>query len=257
MNQVNNIGDLFWVDLKSLDVEKSKKFYREGFGWSFRNENWGHRNQTVIYSGTKRIGGLTDLRSPVYSPETEPHASIYILVNHVDTMLDRAVEAGGKVMLEPFHLPGMGRMATLQDPQGAVLSVWEQTGVFTGIGKQEGAEERLSWIVLFSREVIQASQFYQQVFDWEMQRMSDGDRVRIGIWNKGEQIGVIMERDGTEKQLSDEWIIGYKVGEMEQLYAGAVCLGAQVTEIQPKRQGTSKMAYGVGPDGIPIVLIQI
>ncbi|GGD52797.1 VOC family protein [Paenibacillus nasutitermitis] len=216
MNHVNNIGDLFWLDLKSLDVDKTKTFYGEGFGWSFINENWGHRKQTVIYFEKYRIGGLTDLRSPVYPPETEPHASIYILVNHVDTMLDRAVEAGGKVMLEPFDLPGMGRMATLQDPQGAVFSVWEQTGAFTGIGTQEGAAERLSWIVLFSREVFQASQFYQQVFDWEMKRMRDGDRVRNGIWNKGEQIGAIVERDGTEKHITNEWIIGYKVQALEK-----------------------------------------
>ncbi|GAB6926608.1 hypothetical protein JCM10914A_05910 [Paenibacillus sp. JCM 10914] len=55
MKLVKKIGDLFWVDLKSLDIEKTQPLYREWFGWSFRNENWGHRNQTVIYSGSERV----------------------------------------------------------------------------------------------------------------------------------------------------------------------------------------------------------
>src|SRR5699024_6087971 len=170
MNQVNNVGDLFWVDLKSLDVEKTKTFYQEWFGWLSRDENWGHRKQTVIYSGTERIGGLTDLRSPVYPSGTRHDASIHILVDQVDADVAKAVEAGGKVLLQPFDLAGMGRMVTLQDQQGAVISVWEQTGAFTGIGKQEGAEERENWIVLYTTEVIQASDFYRQLLGWEIKR---------------------------------------------------------------------------------------
>ncbi|RXZ81129.1 VOC family protein [Paenibacillaceae bacterium] len=231
--------------------------YREWFDWLFRNEDWGHRKQTVIYSGNNAIGGITDLRSPIYPPGMEPHASIYILVDQVDATVGKAVEAGGKVLLEPFDLPGMGRMATLQEPQGAVLSVWEETGAFTGIGKQDKSEEGASWIVLFTTEVTQACHFYRQVFDWEMKHMDDGDRTGIGIWNRGRQIGVIVEKDGTEKQTAAEWIIGYKVGALEKQCARAASLGAQVAATQPERQRMNQMAYGVGTDVIPFVLVQL
>jgi len=82
---------------------------------------------------------------------------------------------------------------------------------------------------------------------WEIKRMNDGDGV--GIWNRDKQIGVIVERSGPEKQLAAEWITGYMVGVLEKQCAIAT------RRLGSEQQRMSKMAYGVGPDGIPFVLI--
>ena len=48
---------------------------------------------------------------------------VYFASSDVDAALDNVMSAGGKVLRDPFHAPGAGRMAVVQDPQGAVFEV--------------------------------------------------------------------------------------------------------------------------------------
>jgi predicted enzyme related to lactoylglutathione lyase len=41
----------------------------------------------------------------------------------VDAAVDNLISAGRKVLRDPFHAPGAGRMAVVQNPQGAVFEV--------------------------------------------------------------------------------------------------------------------------------------
>ena len=43
----------------------------------------------------------------------------YIQVADVDAAAAKAVELGGKLLSGPFDVPGSGRMATIEDPDGA------------------------------------------------------------------------------------------------------------------------------------------
>jgi hypothetical protein len=47
----------------------------------------------------------------------------YFAVADCDATVRRAGELGGKVLAGPENAPGIGRWATLEDPQGAVFSV--------------------------------------------------------------------------------------------------------------------------------------
>ena len=42
--------------------------------------------------------------------------------------MSRAKELGGTVLMEPFDLPEIGRLAVLQDPAGAVFQVMKSDG---------------------------------------------------------------------------------------------------------------------------------
>ena len=42
-----------------------------------------------------------------------------------DDAAKKAKDAGGKILMEPFDVMTFGRMAVIQDPQGAFFSVWE------------------------------------------------------------------------------------------------------------------------------------
>ncbi|WP_431104655.1 VOC family protein [Roseateles noduli] len=48
---------------------------------------------------------------------------IYVTVDNVDETVAQAKAMGGKVLMEIMEVPTVGRMATLQDPQGAVINV--------------------------------------------------------------------------------------------------------------------------------------
>ncbi len=58
---------------------------------------------------------------PEVPPEVPPHWMSYIAVDDVDARLAKAVDAGAKVLREPFDVPGVGRIAMLTDGGGAAI----------------------------------------------------------------------------------------------------------------------------------------
>jgi predicted enzyme related to lactoylglutathione lyase len=53
----------------------------------------------------------------------------YVTVDNVDeTIAKRCTALGGKTLMPPMDVPTVGRMAVLQDPQGAVFSVITYSG---------------------------------------------------------------------------------------------------------------------------------
>jgi predicted enzyme related to lactoylglutathione lyase len=47
----------------------------------------------------------------------------YVTVDNVDQTLEKCLSLGGRVMVPPMDVPNVGRMAVIQDPQGAVINV--------------------------------------------------------------------------------------------------------------------------------------
>jgi uncharacterized protein len=47
----------------------------------------------------------------------------YVTVADCDATVDKAKQLGATLLAGPFDIPTIGRMAVLQDPQGAVIQV--------------------------------------------------------------------------------------------------------------------------------------
>ncbi|MFM7507588.1 MAG: hypothetical protein ACKO3M_13745 [Rubrivivax sp.] len=52
-----------------------------------------------------------------------PAWGCYLTVSSVEDTMAQCAALGGKTLVPPMDVPGVGRMAVLQDPQGAVFSV--------------------------------------------------------------------------------------------------------------------------------------
>jgi predicted enzyme related to lactoylglutathione lyase len=118
---VNEPGSLVWNELLTTDVEKAGAFYSALFDWS--------PNATPTPNGTYYsfmvddwgMGGMMAI-----APEMGPMPSswlVYFGTDNVDASVTRATELGGKLMMPAMDMPGVGRMALLQDPTGAVFYV--------------------------------------------------------------------------------------------------------------------------------------
>ncbi len=67
------------------------------------------------------MGGMIDASA---WPEGTPNFWLaYFAVEDTDATVARAEELGGAVAAPAFDVPGVGRMAVLTDPQGAVFAV--------------------------------------------------------------------------------------------------------------------------------------
>jgi len=62
------------------------------------------------------------MKIPPQAQGAPPHWGAYVTVDDVDATARRAEELGGKVLVPPQDIPGVGRFCVVQDPQGAVIS---------------------------------------------------------------------------------------------------------------------------------------
>jgi uncharacterized protein len=124
---VNEPGAWTWNNLMTRDIEGAKDFYGKVFGWSAqRNEeapphilNW----QVDGQRWPEGLGGLMGITDDL--PADMPaHWQVYFVVENADEAIEMATSTGGKLGFGPIDLP-VARLATLVDPQGAVVSILE------------------------------------------------------------------------------------------------------------------------------------
>ncbi len=71
---------------------------------------------------------------------------------------------GATVLAPPFDVFDAGRMAVLQDPTGAVFSVWEaRRNKGLGVVDEPGA---FCWAELMAKDLPRAETFYKSLFGW-------------------------------------------------------------------------------------------
>jgi predicted enzyme related to lactoylglutathione lyase len=75
----------------------------------------------TVSVGDTAVGGI--MATPPEAGAMPPAWGGYVTVDDVDAVLARCTALGGRTVVPPMDVPGVGRMAVLQDPQGAVLSV--------------------------------------------------------------------------------------------------------------------------------------
>ena len=112
-------GSVLWVELATRDVARAEAFYREVFGWGSEDFPRTPTPYRVLSAGGCDSGfggmlGMDDQWAGIPS-----HWAIYLHVADVDAVLDQAQGLGGKVRVPAFDVPGVGRIARIDDPSGA------------------------------------------------------------------------------------------------------------------------------------------
>ncbi|GAA0679238.1 VOC family protein [Kitasatospora atroaurantiaca] len=116
---VNEPGALNWNELRTTDVDAASAFYRAAMGIDVEPMEAAPGYYTLQVGG-RVVGGLTTLED--VPPGTPSNWLTYFAADDVDSVVDVLVKAGGSVLKPPFDsLPG--RIAVVQDPQGAVFAL--------------------------------------------------------------------------------------------------------------------------------------
>jgi predicted enzyme related to lactoylglutathione lyase len=112
-------GVFVWDELGTQDLEASKRFYGDVFGWKARDMGEEYRGYNIWSRGETDIGGLMALPDSSMPTQWVP----YVGVDDADATVAKAKELGGTVILEPMDVPEVGRLAVLRDPQGATFAL--------------------------------------------------------------------------------------------------------------------------------------
>src|SRR4030095_16754373 len=105
-------------------------------------------------------GGVAGL----YDQAERPGWGSHTRVDDADRGTGRARELGATVLVEPFDTPGGGRVATVRDPAGAVVSL-SQPGESFGaeLVNQDGT---WTWNELTCADLAAGAEFYSRLFGW-------------------------------------------------------------------------------------------
>jgi predicted enzyme related to lactoylglutathione lyase len=151
-------GTFCWVDLGTNDAAGAKAFYGGLFGWEFDDLPTGEQG---TYS-TCRLKGRAV--AGLYDRAEQPAWGSYISVEDADRATARARELGAEVLAEPFDTPGGGRVATVRDPAGAVVSLSRPGDLFGAeVVNEDGA---WTWNELVSGNLTAGQDFYVELFGW-------------------------------------------------------------------------------------------
>jgi predicted enzyme related to lactoylglutathione lyase len=160
-----------WVDTSQPDPEAAVAFYRELFGWAFRNAMPPEAEGKYFIAQIR--GG--DVAAVGSVPEGAPAVAMwntYVWVENADETARKVSEAGGNVATEPFDVMDAGRMAVCADPEGAMFCVWQaKENKGAQIVNEHGS---LNFNTLNTRDIEGAESFYGAVFGWQTLELPGG-----------------------------------------------------------------------------------
>ena len=109
-----------WTELATRDVPQARDFYSALLGWQTKgSENMATYLEFSVAG--RPSGGLLPMDENWGSIPS--HWGIYFKVADCDATIAKAQAMGAKVLMGPHDAPGVGRLAILDDPQGAKFSV--------------------------------------------------------------------------------------------------------------------------------------
>lgn len=208
-----------WVDLGVKDLEAAKRFYSKLFGWDPHTvpdpEAGGYTMFHVDGKDVAAVGGLM-------SPDQPTMWSVYFGTDDAEATARKVQEAGGKVIAPPFDVMKSGRMASFQDPSGAIFSVW-QPGEHRGFGLAQ-APNTFAWAELSTKNVDSVKPFYQKVFGWGIKSspMGEGQPEYTEWLVNGKSIAGAMVNE------PPHWLTYFGVADPDATAKKATELGAKV-----------------------------
>jgi len=225
-------GNFCWTELSTSDPVAAKTFYTSLFGWTANDMPIpdGGTYTMLMNADGKAVGALFKAQQP----GVPPHWGLYVAVASADDAQKKAESIGAKIMAPAFDVMDVGRMAVIQDPTGAVISVW-QAKVHQGFGVVQ-EPNTFCWAELLTSNTDVAGKFYKDLFGWGLKPSShDGmqyTELQVGTQSVGGMMPPPMAG------IPSHWAAYFFATDLDASVTKAKSLGAKVT---------------VGPQAIPNV----
>ena len=116
----NEAGAFCWADLSVPDQGGAAEFYKKVFNWK---TDPGQSGYLHINNRETMIGGIPPASQR--DPNIPPHWLIYFMTGDCDGAAAKATSLGGRALVGPITFEGVGRIAVIADPQGAVFALYQ------------------------------------------------------------------------------------------------------------------------------------
>ncbi len=231
-------GTFCWSELATSDQAAAKTFYAGLLGWEADDRPVGDGEYySMQILGGKPVAAIAPQPQQQRDVGVPPLWNSYVSVEDADAAAERAKELGATVHAPAFDVMTVGRMAVIQDPQGAFFMVWQpREHIGAGLVNAPGA---LVWNELQSPDLDASASFYGDLFGWKVEQFSGMQDRYLSIKNGAANNGGM--RDLTPPS-PPSWLVYFGVRDVDAALA-------KVDEL-----GGSKLA---GPIDIQIAKIAV
>ena len=155
--------------------------------------------------------------------------------------------------MAPFDVMDVGRMAVIQDPQGAVVAVWQaRKHVGAGVLDEPGA---LCWTELMTTDTNAASRFYTGLFGWTAEAMPMGPAAYT-LFKRGEKsAGGMMAIAPEMGPMPPSWLGYFAVVDCDESVAKAIMLGGKVAVSPTDVPGVGRFSVLHDPQGATFAIV--
>lgn len=242
-------GTFCWADCSATDQDKAKAFYADIMGWESSDEPMGEGQMyTMFHQDGHNVAGLgpqmPGLPSTWYS---------YIAVDNVDALMDKVRELGGTVVSEPFDVFENGRMAVIQDPTGAHVSLWQaRSHIGSGLVNTPGA---MTWNELATRDLKAVEAFYSGLLGWTF---APGPRPGYLMFYVGDRVnGGVIQMDESWGDMPAHWMVYFSVRDIRDVQKAVPKAGGTVHYDIMKAEGTGEFLVIEDPTGAVSTMMQL
>lgn len=243
-------GTFSWADVASTNFSQTRTFLEKLFGWTSVDmpTGEGKPDYTMFYlDGIVVAGG-----APTYLPEVPSFWMNYVSVDDVDEAVAKAELLGAKILMPAMDVFDSGRMANIQDPEGAVLGLWQpKSHIGAKIVNTVGA---MSWNELYVANSENAKEFYGKLFDWTFLT----DETGYTTIQNGERMngGVFQMTAGMISQMPPCWMPYFTVENLAKSVEKVKELNGRVY-LESKDVGPGRIATIADPTGAGMLLIEM
>ena len=244
-------GNFIWHELLTTDAAAAANFYTEVVGWTARDSGMPGAAYTILSSADAMVAGL--MAQPAGAAGAPPGWIGYVAVDDTDASAAKAVSLGGRIVQPAHDIPGVGRVATVTDPQGAAIALFRPSG--EGPRPAAMSPGSVGWNELMATDMPAVWPFYEAMFGWT--KADAMDMGAMGIYQLfgggGDPMGGMMTRPPDAP--GPTWRYYFAVADIDAGVARVARAGGKVLMGPMEVPGGAWVVQGQDPQGLMFALV--
>jgi hypothetical protein len=244
-------GTPCWVDLGSSNLEASKSFYSQLFGWQPESsDDPAYGGYAVFHRGEDAVAGI----GPLMSPDQPEAWTVYFACDDADATAAAVQANGGTVFAPPFDVGDQGRMAICSDPTGGVFGIWQK--ITFGGWQVINEPNSWCWNELRTTDAAAATRFYQAVFGMTSDVMDMGDATYTTLKVGDRTVCGVMDMDGLfPPGTPPHWAVFFTVADADEAALKVEKLGGLVQAPAMEAEGVGRWVPVADPRGASFLVM--
>lgn len=219
------VGAPCWADLLTSDVEGSRRFYSEVFGWEPQEPSEEFGGYFMFTRNGQPIAGGMGSWGEDAGPD---RWTIYLATDDIAKTLETVEAEGGRVLSPAMQVADLGSQAVIADPTGGQLGTW-QPDTFHGFPVVDESNAP-SWCELLTSDYPSAIAFYPNVFRLGITSVGDSDEFRYStLQADGKDVAGVMDAKAfLPESVTARWSIYWQVESVDATIETVQRLGGTV-----------------------------